>query len=358
MRVTKWSIVLVACLAAWASASAAFATPASDVSSDFRPKELNIEPDRIAVAGISSGGFMTTQLQLAYPETFPRAAMLAGGPYDCFAVAGGVKGCLYDSGLSSQQMDSMVDRATRNAGNHLLGDLAQLDHGVVYVLYGTEDVVVGPKIAGSVATFYRQLKATLGSQLADLQISEDGTHDFGHTFPTYLPPLPISNPRAGDNCNKSVSPYLGRCGFDGAKNILEHLYPEIKTGAEPDGAAGKLTIVPVKSFAPAGGASIGKYFYTYTPAACLKGQPCGLLLALHGCNQNDSMIGLSFVRDVGFNRWADDYRLIVVYPQTQSTADNPGGCWDWWGYTGPQFDTRNGPQIAWLNRLVTRLMRR
>jgi hypothetical protein len=355
MRVTSVLIAMLGFVAAWPGA---FAAPASDVSTDFRPEVLNIQPDRIAVAGISSGGFMATQLQLAYPETFPRAAALAGGPYDCFAVAGAMTGCLYPSGLTSDQLNAMVSRATRNAGNHLLGDLTQLDHGVFYALYGTEDEIVGPKIAGSVAAFYRQLKASLGSQLADLQVGEDGTHDFGHTFPTYLPPLPISNLRVGDNCNKSVSPFIGRCGFDGAKNILEHLYPDIKTGAQPDGAPGRLTVIPVKSFAPAGGASIGDYFYTYTPAACLKGQPCGLLLALHGCNQNDSMVGLAFVRDAGFNRWADDYRLIAVYPQTRSTKDNFGGCWDWWGYTGARFDTRDGPQIAWLNRLVTRLTHR
>lgn len=356
MRVANWWIVLIAFVVA--CNATARAAPSSSVSADFRPERLNIQPDRVAVAGISSGGFMATQLQLAYPETFPRAGVLAGGPYDCITVTGGMKNCLYPAALSSQQLRAMVDRAVQNADNHLLGDLTHLNHGVLYALYGTEDQVVGTQIAGSVATFYRQLKTTLGSQLTDLQISEDGTHDFGHTFPTYLPPLPISNPRVGNNCNKSISPYLGRCGFDGAKSILAHLYPDIKTGTEPDHAGGKLSIVPVKSFAPAGGASIAKYFYTYTPAACLKGQPCGLLLALHGCNQNDSKIGLAFVRGVGFNRWADDYRLIVVYPQTQSTAQNFGGCWDWWGYTGSAFDTRNGPQIAWLNRLVTRLTRR
>ena len=125
---------------------------------------------------------MATQLQLAYPETFPRAGVLAGGPYDCITVTGGMKNCLYPAALSSQQLRAMVDRAVQNADNHLLGDLTHLNHGVLYALYGTEDQVVGTQIAGSVATFYRQLKTTLGSQLTDLQISEDGTHDFGHTF--------------------------------------------------------------------------------------------------------------------------------------------------------------------------------
>ncbi|GLU33204.1 hypothetical protein Busp01_30460 [Trinickia caryophylli] len=49
-------------------------------------------------------------------------------------------------------------------------------------------------------------------------------------------------------------------------------------------------------------------------------------------------------RNVGFNRWAAAYRLVIVYPQTRTTNDNYGGCWDWWGYTGQQFDTRTGSQ--------------
>ncbi|WP_309477091.1 PHB depolymerase family esterase [Trinickia acidisoli] len=316
---------------------------------DKLPSGLNIQANRVAVAGISSGGFMTTQLQLAYPETFPLAAVLAGGPYDCLKVAGAMAGCLSPSALTDQQLTSAVNRAVQNAKDHSLGDLNLLNHGSIYVLYGTADQVVGTKIAGAVTTFYKKLQATLPTQLAGLQISEDGTHRFGHTFPTYLPPLP------DDDCIKSVSPYLGHCGFDGAKNILEHLYPDIKTGDQPDGAAGAITKLRSANSLPPSAAYAGKFVYVYTPKACMNGQPCGLVLALHGCNQNETAIGLKFVRDVGFNRWADDYRVIVVYPQTRTVDQNYGGCWDWWGYTGTQFDTRAAPQMAWLNRLVNRV---
>ena len=44
---------------------------------------LKLDPARAAVAGLSSGAYMAGQAQLAYPELFPNAALVAGGPYGC-----------------------------------------------------------------------------------------------------------------------------------------------------------------------------------------------------------------------------------------------------------------------------------
>ena len=41
---------------------------------------LKIDPARTAVVGLSSGAYMAAQMQLAYPELFPNAALVAGGP--------------------------------------------------------------------------------------------------------------------------------------------------------------------------------------------------------------------------------------------------------------------------------------
>src|SRR5690348_10042260 len=45
--------------------------------------KLHVDPARVAVAGLSAGAYMATQAQLAYPEVFRGAALIAGGPYDC-----------------------------------------------------------------------------------------------------------------------------------------------------------------------------------------------------------------------------------------------------------------------------------
>ena len=34
---------------------------------------------------------------------------------------------------------------------------------------------------------------------------------------------------------------------------------------------------------------------------------------------------------------------------------NPQGCWDWWGYTGPDYATRKGPQVLTVARMLAAL---
>jgi len=97
-------------------------------------------------------------------------------------------------------------------------------------------------------------------------------------------------------------------------------------------------------------ASLAASGYVYVPAACATGQRCGLLIAFHGCEQNADKVGEAFVRDAGFNRWADAAQVVVLYPQARASylPLNPKACWDWWGYSGADYDTRDGLQLRWL----------
>jgi len=42
-------------------------------------------------------------------------------------------------------------------------------------------------------------------------------------------------------------------------------------------------------------------------------------------------------------------------PKVPASVLNPKGCWDWWGYTGNDYLTKNAPQIAAIWRMVERL---
>ena len=102
--------------------------------------------------------------------------------------------------------------------------------------------------------------------------------------------------------------------------------------------------------------------YVYVPASCIRSSStpgCGLHVALHGCEQTIADIGMTFVEDAGYNRWADTNRLIVLYPQVKKTegrfSDNPLGCWDWWGYTGVGWDDKRGAQLRAIMAMVNRL---
>jgi len=68
-------------------------------------------------------------------------------------------------------------------------------------------------------------------------------------------------------------------------------------------------------------------------------------------------VGRVFVNDTGFNRWADAYDVAVLYPQTRANFAplNPQACWDWWGYSGTDYATRQGVQLRWLVNAVRAL---
>ena len=44
---------------------------------------LYADPDYTTVSGMSSGGFMTSQVFVMYSDMFQGAGIIAGGPYDC-----------------------------------------------------------------------------------------------------------------------------------------------------------------------------------------------------------------------------------------------------------------------------------
>ena len=48
-------------------------------------------------------------------------------------------------------------------------------------------------------------------------------------------------------------------------------------------------------------------------------------------------MGDVFAKHAGYNGVAEKNNIIVLYPQVVSTPTNPTGCWDWWGYTGPNY---------------------
>jgi len=85
-------------------------------------------------------------------------------------------------------------------------------------------------------------------------------------------------------------------------------------------------------------------------------------VVFHGCLQYAGNIGDAVYRHAGYNEWAETNRIIVLYPQTQSSMIplNPKGCFDWWGLSqalarNAEFARRTGYQISAIKAMLDRL---
>lgn len=304
---------------------------------------LQIDSQRVAVAGLSSGAYMATQVHIALSDRVHGAALIAGGPYGC--AEGDLNRALGPCMQAKPAVPDPVALAARLRARAATGEVAPLsglDGDRVLVLHGAKDLKVAPAVGAASAELYRQLQ----SEAPGLQVEARLDGAFGHL-------LPMAG--EGDECADPPAPYVGRCGLDAAGEVFQQLY-----GAAPrEAQAPTAQLRRFDQDALTGNGPdplLGDTGYLYVPAQC-ETESCGLLLAFHGCQQNADKVGEAFVRDGGFNRWADAYGVVVLYPQTRATFAplNPNACWDWWGYTGEHYDTRDGAQMRWVARVLDAL---
>jgi poly(3-hydroxybutyrate) depolymerase len=146
------------------------------------------------------------------------------------------------------------------------------------------------------------------------------------------------------------------------RRAATHLRPAVP----PTKADGELVVFDQTEFVEAGRRhGLAPRGYAYVPEVCMRGARCRLHVAFHGCRQNADTVGDAFTRHAGYSEWAEANRIVVLYPQVAAVTSrvlgvrvawpNPQGCWDWWGFTGTDFATRNGVQISAVDAMIDRL---
>jgi len=332
----------------------------------------HVEPDKITVSGISSGGYMAVQLGVAYSSVFSGVGVFAAGPYGCADTGDDVNlnsrravgpcmagryefmqrswcnvGLAICPGIDAPDADGSIRLAREKEAQHHIDPLLNLARQRVFLLSGKEDKKVVSKVVDALARFYETF-------VPPLQIERVRRDGLAHTFPTAT----FSH---GNDCAVSESPFVSDCNYDGAKQVLSHLYGPLDAHSNA-AAATPVIEFDQRPFFPAGTSpGMGDRGYIYVPASCTDSGSagCGLHVALHGCGQTIADIGMTFVEGAGYNRWADTNRVIVLYPQVKKTnglfSDNPQGCWDWWGYTGAGWDDKRGIQLRAIVAMVNRL---
>lgn len=285
---------------------------------------------------------MAVQFHVAHSALVNGVGVIAGGPYYC--AQGSVFTALYNCMSPGwwtplPQSGALKTHAERFAAAKRIDALANLKDARAWLFAGGNDRTVYPQVVEGLRGFY----AAHGVHVA-LVADKPAGHGM------------VTEDR-GAACAKTEPPFIVDCDYDAAGALLSFIVPKLAPAGK---AAGQVMKFDQKSYA-AGDAhaiSMDDTGYAYVPERCAK-ERCRVHVAFHGCRQGASEIGEAFVRDAGYNRWADANALIVLYPQAikrySAFTFNPRGCWDWWGYTGADYATRNAPQIRAVKAMIDRL---
>jgi hypothetical protein len=295
----------------------------------------------VTVSGVSSGGFMSAQMLVAYSSEIKGAGLFASGPYFC------TRGTMVTVAdwmtlAASIFTDQLILAAETFETVGLIDKLSNLVNSKVYIFSGSKDKIVWTPVVKKNEEFFRKLGADIQTEY---QIGAE------HCFPTDF---------YGNKCSNLGSPYINNCEYKGSKYALEHI---MNTSLQPtiDYKAENLMSFDQSKYNPGITSSLADSGYIYVPDAWKQGD-CPLHVAFHGCSQTTKDIGLDYVKGTGFLGLAESNGIIILFPQVQKSLFlpiNPQGCWDWWGYSELiplpvewNFPTQNGVQMKAIYKMI------
>lgn len=298
--------------------------------------ELRVDPAQISVSGISSGGYMAVQLHVAYSATFKKGAgIVAAGPYNCAdgSVVYATGRCMAHD--TSIPVSSLVSTTQSWAASGLIDPISNLAGSRIYLFSGTLDSSVKTAVVDDLKSYYSAFVPA-----ANILYKKDLAAEHAMVTDDY-----------GSACSVKAEPYVNDCNFDLAGALLQQIYGPLNA-RNAAALGGSFIEFDQRGFV--GGHAMAQTGWAYVPAACASGTTdCRLHVALHGCKQNTADMGEQFVRNTGYNRWADTNNIVVLYPQTGVTATN--SCWDWWGYDSADYAKKSGPQMVAVHAMVKHL---
>jgi poly(3-hydroxybutyrate) depolymerase len=317
-----------------------------------------------SISGISSGAFMAVQFATAWSSVIKGLGIVAGGPFWCAQadaddfIDGYTLPVLNATGPCMKgpppDLKIFLGKAEAKATSAEIDPLQDLSRQKVYLFHGYNDAVVAKSVTDAAANFYRHYMgdADRGNLFYQTALGA------GHSLVVIRAPQDDGL----NGCKDNEGPYIDQCGYDQAGIILQHIY-----GALNEPNRGHL-VGTIKRFdqllysKPDDTAllSLGDTGYVFVPKDCEDGRTCRVHIALHGCKQDAGDIDRRFIDDTGYNSWADTNRIIVLYPQTESSAylpSNPEACWDWWSYVDHEdtYVTKSGSQIRTIKAMLDAL---
>jgi poly(3-hydroxybutyrate) depolymerase len=305
---------------------------------------------QVSVSGLSSGAYMAVQFEVAFSRTVIGAGVVAGGPYYCSqgSVFTATTSCSCTSDLfecrvrpGGTRVPELIALTDWFAASQTIDPTSALAGHRIWMLSGSIDTVVPQAVMNDLNTYYRHYVDASRIFYRRSLIAE-------HAMPT---------DSYGNSCRSLRSPYINNCNYDAAGELLTWIYGPLdarNTGV----LRGRFIAFDQSEFiALPGWHGMADFGYLYIPQACgiSAGAGCRLHVVFHGCQQNPDSIGADFVRHAGYNAWADNNRLLLLYPQTAATFTNPNACWDWFAHDDTRYAQKTGRQMAAVKRMVDRL---
>ncbi len=323
-------------------------------------KTYNVDIHQTSVSGLSSGGYMAVQMDVAYSSIMKGAGIIAGGPYFC--AQGNLSTALGTCASASSAIDlnKLITATQTNAGAGTIDPVTHLANQKIWLFSSAADTTVRQPVMNALENYYKNFTAS-----ANIFHHKDTQAE--HAMPTL---------DFGNACAVKNDPFINDCNLDAAGELLKWIYGGLNPKTS-SALSGQLLEFDQGAFINQANAhSMAATGWVYVPATCASGTACKLHVAFHGCRQypaytyrkngNTITFGTTFVKNAGYNAWADSNRIIVLYPQTQRSlkafwdvfdlfGSNPKGCWDWWGYDDPNYAKKTGRQMAAVKKMIDRI---
>ena len=290
-----------------------------------------LQINTITVGGISAGCFMATMVHFAFSSIVKGNFCTAGGPYYCaqgnLDIA--LTQCMsaqYSPFINTQYLSKIVNNT---AISEYIDPVHTLANSRVLLYSSLNDSIVSQTVVQKNAELYTIYNANVSTLFDHIGEHAVVTNTFGN------------------DCMTLGSPYINNCGFDAAQYGLKYLYDDI-LDRDSNGTIyqfDQTAYMPVVWSPDWGLSNTG---YLYIPHGCYL-SPCHLHISFHGCKQTVDSIGLDYVHNTGYNGFDN---VVVLYPQALASTLNPEGCFDWWGYTGPEYASNIGVQLATVRNML------
>ena len=348
-----------------------------------------------SVSGFSSGGSLAVNHMFAYGTSVTGVGVLGGSPYGCGALPDASYVCsgMNDDGKTENRSipwEQYVERCNAYAHNRAASDdidpLTTLAAKRAYLFSGTlDDVVFTPvmqALAAQLGAFGAVVKRRFDVPAEHAWVVDSetcnrpgvavphaccGNKSKEDKWPPDCPLPPAYEPLAGGCCGLCGAgapgsgwwwPDLVYCGgVDLSGEMLRFMLPHRRWLKAPVTAA-NLVRLNQSGLLPAGWSAeralLDSAGFMYVPQRCRTAAgACLVHVHYHPCDGSWRKNSAAYMLQSGLAAYAEGSGMVILHPQAQ--MDGPlNGCWDWYGATGADYDTRRGVQLRMVMTMIER----